>query len=52
MLSISFAFIPQERTNPLLIQQAQFMEIGGYPGDMINKCIDKRIIGQDIDHLI
>lgn len=28
------------------------MEIKGYPGSIIDKCIKKRIKSQDIDHLI
>lgn len=33
-------------------EQHQSIEIKGYPGEVINKCIDKRIKGQDVDHLI
>ena len=34
------------------IQQSQVMEIKGFPGETINSCIEKRIKGQDVDHLI
>ena len=52
VLLASVAFSPEKDTNPMLIQQAQIMEIGAYPGEIINKCIDKRIMGQDVDQLI
>lgn len=33
-------------------QSSQSISIKGYPGEMIDKCIEKRIMGQDLDHLI
>lgn len=33
-------------------QQSKSMDIKGYPGEIIDKCIVKRIKGQDVDHLI
>lgn len=35
-----------------LYQKAQNMEIKGFPGHIIDLCIEKRIMGQDVDHLI
>ncbi len=38
--------------DPIQHHQSQMMEISGYPGKIINRCIDRRIKEQDIDHLI
>ena len=39
-------------TNRQKVLSHQKMIIMGYPGEVIDKCIDVRIKGQDIDHLI
>ena len=39
-------------SSPIQVQQSRILNIGGYPGEIIDKCIDKRIMGQDVDHLI
>ena len=39
-------------SSPIQVQQSRILNIEGYPGEIIDKCIDKRIMGQDVDHLI
>lgn len=36
----------------MMFGQSQILEIRGFPGEKINQCIDTRIKGQDVDHLI
>ena len=51
-LSLSFNRNVSEQIRPTDSSIPVQTTISGYPGEKIDMCIEKRIIGQDIDHLI
>jgi len=52
MMVALWAFSGKVTKKPSEIAQSQPMKISGFPGDIIDKCIEVRIKGQDVDHLI